>query len=554
MADKKDEKVEKVTTEKKFEDLTENLAALNQNSGLQVIHADKIADLTAERNRMAARASGLSEQEAGRRADVDADMLKLQKQIEEDTSIAGEDAPKVIANQKILDKMKEEEEKKRAKLNFDILEKIGSGLGDLAENIGGKLKAGGGLLLKGIGVFALLAFMQSDTFKAGVKSLVDFVTEFIGIFTGETELGMNAATLGLAAAVGFGIKFLLKMGSGIKNSMMAMGTNYDNIFGKKGTLKKHAGKLKSMAKSAYTKVVDALGVAFKFLFGKAGFLRATIIPKLKLMGAGLLLQGKAMMISMGMALKGLLVSFGAILAPLLPFVAIGAAIAAIAYAVVRIFQGFQESFSEANEQFGFFGGILAGFTQGIKNILLDVVNVIDSVLGFFGFPDLMDPILKAIEEFDVMNFVGGVMDFFDEIGAFITEGLASIGLLFKAIGAGALAALTSPFSAGKSFNKAFEEVMSSGTAAKPADLGNIAAAGAGGGGENDPARFVARKEKRGLSPGEDKISSGDMMGGNGTVNITNNNVVNKGGDSYSENKGGDINVHDTGMNPYYNPA
>ena len=65
---------------------------------------------------------------------------------------------------------------------------------------------------------------------------------------------MNKATFGLAAAVAASLMFLLKMGSGMKNSIMAMGTNYDNIFGKKGTLKKHAGKLKSMAKSAYTKV------------------------------------------------------------------------------------------------------------------------------------------------------------------------------------------------------------------------------------------------------------------------------------------------------------
>ena len=546
---------EKKSTEKTFPNVVELLEKLNKQNDEGIDKSKSIEVVLKRRNEMAAKASGLSEKEAGRRADMDAKMLALQKQIEEDTSIAGEDAPKVIANQKILDKMDKKEKKKRAKLNFDLLEKIGSGLGDLAENIGGKLKAGGGLLLKGLGVFALLAFMQSDTFKAGVESLVDFITEFIGIFTGETELGMNFATLGLAAAVAASLAFMLKMGSGMKNSIMAMGTNYDNIFGKKGTLKKHAGKLKSMAKSAYTKVVDALGVAFKFLFGKAGFLRATIIPRLKLMAAGLLLQGKAMLISMAMAFKGLLVSFGAMLAPLAPFIAIGAAIAAIAYAVVRIFQGFQESFGEANEQFGFFGGILAGFTQGIKNILLDVVNVIDSVLGFFGFPDLMDPIIKAIEEFDVMSFVGGIMDFFDEIGAFITEGLSSIGLLFKAIGAGALAALTSPFSASKSFNKAFEEVMSSGAssgaAAKPADLGNIAAAGAAA--ENDSAQFVARKEKRVLAPGEDKISSGDMMGGTFT-NVTNNNIINKGGDSYAEMKGGDINVHDNGMNPFYNPA
>ena len=33
-----------------------------------------------------------------------------------------------------------------------------------------------------------------------------------------------------------------------------------------------------------------------------------------------------------------------------------------------------------------------------------------------------------------------------------------------------------------------------------------------------------------------------------------NNVINKGGDSFSEVRGGDVNVHDNAQNPYYNPA
>ena len=77
-------KEKKDPLDKRFEGLIENLASLNQNAGLQTIHADKIADLTAERNRIAAKASGLDEEEAGRRADADAEILKLQKQIQQD--------------------------------------------------------------------------------------------------------------------------------------------------------------------------------------------------------------------------------------------------------------------------------------------------------------------------------------------------------------------------------------------------------------------------------------------------------------------------------------
>jgi len=512
MAEKKD------PLDKRFENMVEKLASLNQNAGLQVIHADKIADLTAERNRIAAKASGLDEEEAGRRADMDAKMLALQKEIQRDTAIAGEDAPKVMANQKILDKMKEKEEKKREKINFNMQKKIVSGLTDIGDNIGGKVAAGGSMLLKGIGVIALFAFLTSDSFKAIVGGIVNFVTDFVGLFTGSKDvlpfLGDH-----------FGKVIALLTFIGLK--LFAIGTQT------------------TVAQATMT----ALQAAFTFLFGPKGVLMKNMIPRLKLMGAGLLVQGKAMMISLGLAFKGMLIGLGAILAPMLPVVAVVAAIAAAAYGVVRIFQGFQEHFSEANEQFGFFGGIIAGFTGGIKTILGDVVGVIDSILGFFGFPDLLDPVLKAIEEFDVMNFVGGVMDFFADIGNFITEGLASIGRIFKAIGAGAMAALTSPFSPIESFNKAFAEAMS-GADVKP-DLGNIAAAGAQmSGGENDPARFIARKENENMQMARKE----EMMGDKRAVMITNNNVINKGGDSFSEVRGGDVNVHDNAQNPYYNPA
>ena len=148
-----------------------------------------------------------------------------------------------------------------------------------------------------------------------------------------------------------------------------------------------------------------------------------------------------------------------------------------------------------------------------------------------------------------MNFVSGIMDFFSNLGNVIMDALTGFGRLFKAIGAGASAAFFNPFTAIESFNKAFDEVMS-GADVKP-DLGNIAAAGAGmSGGESDPARFIARKENEDMQ----MTRKEELMGDKRAVMITNNNVVNKGGDSFSEVRGGDINVHDNAQNPYYNPA
>ena len=185
-------------------------------------------------------------------------------------------------------------------------------------------------------------------------------------------------------------------------------------------------------------------------------------------------------------------------------------------------------------------------------ILSDIVGVIDSILGFFGFPDLMDPIIKAIEEFDVMDFVGGIMDFFSNLGNIIMESLSSFATLFKAIGAGAKAAFFSPFSPIESFNKAFDEVMAGGKEDSKPNLENIAAAGANmSGGENDPARFVARKENEDMQMRRKE----ELMDEKRAVTIVNNqNTVNKGGDNYSEVRGGDIHVHDQGKDPYTNMA
>ena len=473
--------------------------------------------LLKKRNKMAAEATGLTIKQAHDRQEYQREKARLDDEIKKAVEEGGENAPKAVANRKIIEKMDKKQRMKESLRMFTSLEGLKQGINGLADNLGGKVKATGSLLLKGIGVIALFAFLQSDTFKSIVKSIVSFVTDFVGLFTGEIGLidfikdnfGMFMITLALIGA-----------------KLYAIGTS-----------------------KLYIATMTKLSAAFNFLFGPKGFLMKNMIPRLKLMGAGLLVKGKAMMISMALAFKGMLVGLGAILAPMLPVVAIVAAIAAAAYGVVRIFQGFQQYFGEANEQFGFFGGILAGFTGGIKMILSDVAGVIDSILGFFGFPDLMDPIIKAIDEFDVMNFVGGVMDFFADIGNFITEGLASIGRIFKAIGAGAMAALTNPFSPIESFNEAFGEVMG-GADAKP-DLGNIAAAGAQmSGGESDPARFIARKENEDMQMRRKE----EMMGDKRAVMITNNNVVNKGGDNYSEVRGGDVNVHDTAQNPYYNPA
>ena len=425
-----------------------------------------------------AEAADVSYEEAERRNAHNDEILKLEKERKEKAEIAGDKSVAVRKMDRVIARKKYIEDKRIQLQNAFTLEGIQDGIKNVAESVGGKIAATGSVLMKGIGVLALFAFIQSDMFKKGVKFLVEFLTEFADLLdpNGKTSLGLNKATAGLLLALGLVALKITSLITGV-----------------------------GMVKLAITGIATGFG--------------------------------------------GLLSGLGAVLIPLLPVIAVVAAIAAVAYGVVRIFQGFQEYFSEANEQFGFFGGILAGFTGGIKTILGDVAGVLDAIFGFFGFPDLMDPIIKAIEDFDVMDFVGGIMNFFSNLGNIIMESLTSFGLLFKAIGAGALAALTSPFSPIESFNKAFDEVMAGGKEDSKPNLENIAAAGAAmSGGEEDPARFIARKENEDMMMRRKE----EMMGDKRAVNIVNNNSVVKGGDSYSEVRGGDIRIHDSANDPYTN--
>ena len=530
---------EKKNDDKSISGLNDHLASLNQNAGLQKMHSKRIADLTRKRNQMAARATGLSEAEAGRRQKYEADMKASQKIQEEAIKAGGKTAPKAMEQAKIQAKMKKKEDRRIAIQQYMSLQGIGKKLGNLATSVGGTVKATGKNLLKGIGVIALFAFLQSDMFKRGVKFLVEFISEFASLLDpkGKVSLGLNKATAGLALAVGFLLFKIIALGL----SLYAQGVKL-----------MATGPMKAIASGLSSLATGLKGIGLRLM--ATGPMQAiaagasSMMGGLKRIGLMMLVQGKVLMVGLMSGASALLAGFTAFLIPLLPIIAIVAAVAAVAYAIVRIFQGFQEYFSEANEQFGFFGGILAGFTGGIKMILGDIVGVIDSILGFFGFPDLMDPIIKAIEEFDVMNFVSGIVDFFSNLGNIIMESLSSFGKLFKAIGAGAIAAIKSPFSPIESFNKAFDEVMSGGEADSKPNLGNIAKAGAEmSGGDEDSARFVARKENEDMMMKRKE----EMMGDKRAVTINNNNVS-KGGDNYSEVRGGDVNVHDSANDPYTN--
>ena len=533
----------------------EALEKLNKNAGLAKIHEKKIEKLTAKRNQIAARASGLSEKEVDRRFKHDQEIKKLQEKIEAAKEAGGDDAPEVRKNQKIMDKMKAREEARRAVNLRKSLDGLGDKLGKGFENLSEKARSGAGMLLKGVGVVALFAFLQSDAFKKAVGAIVDFVFQVVDLFSGsETQTFMEkAGTAAGLLAIGaflFGGKIMTLAAtlSGAFTSISnGLTTAKDKLFGKEGAFPNFTKKLGAYGKSlktqmgkGLTKMKDGFGTIFgkgKELGGSLG--RFTM---------GLLSQGKALAIKMLAALKGLFVSFSAMLVPLLPAIAIGAAIAAAAYVLVRMFQGFKEYFSEANEQFGFFGGLLAGFIGGIKNILLDVANVIDSILGFFGFPDAMDGIIKAIEDFDVMEFVGNVMDFFSELGDSISEAFARIGRFFKAVGLGFVAGFKALTPGGEgpleAFKRVFDETLAGGSGDTGGDNANALTQ------QNMMQNRIAGAQNLGTDLGALQAQQSELQRGRIAANIVNNsNVVQKGGDVYNE-RIETVSISDPNLSPF----
>lgn len=533
----------------------EALEKLNKNAGLAKIHEKKIEKLTAKRNQIAARASGLSEKEVDRRFKHDQEIKKLQEKIEAAKEAGGDDAPEVRKNQKIMDKMKAREEARRAVNLRKSIQGLGDKLGKGFENLSEKARSGAGMLLKGVGVVALFAFLQSDAFKKVVGAIVDFVFQVVDLFSGsETQTFMEkAGTAAGLLAIGaflFGGK-IMTLAATLKGAFTSitngLTTAKDKLFGKEGAFPNFTKKLGAYGKSlktqmgkGLTKMKDGFGTIFgkgKELGGSLG--RFTM---------GLLSQGKALAIKMLAALKGLFVSFSAMLVPLLPAIAIGAAIAAAAYVLVRMFQGFKEYFSEANEQFGFFGGLLAGFIGGIKNILLDVANVIDSILGFFGFPDAMDGIIKAIEDFDVMEFVGNVMDFFSELGDSISEAFARIGRFFKAVGLGFVAGFKALTPGGEgpleAFKRVFDETLAGGSGDTGGDNANALTQ------QNMMQNRIAGTQNLGTDLGALQAQQSELQRGRIAANIVNNsNVVQKGGDVYNE-RIETVSISDPNLSPF----
>ena len=286
-----------------------------------------------------------------------------------------------------LAKGKEEELKKERdqlnKNNLTLLEKISSGIMGLKDAAKEKLKAAGKgfmALVKGtLFAGALIAFglfVQSDMFK----TIIDNLGEIL---------------IGLGVVVGlFAIFKIIKFIGAITTALKAIKAFY--IAQKLALTKTYLPALSGMVSSMLATGKTMARTAAQFVMMKIKALVA-FLPAVTAMAA----------------------SFGAMMIPLLPIIAIVAGIAVVILALKSAFTDFQKTLEETGSvgealKVGIakFMGFILGF---IPDLILKLVGF---VAGLFGFDDFKAKVGKL----DPIQFIAdGIKSLMDAIGNFFSD-------------------------------------------------------------------------------------------------------------------------------------
>ena len=286
-----------------------------------------------------------------------------------------------------LAKGKEEELKKERdqlnKNNLTLLEKISSGIMGLKENAKEKLKgAGKGFmaLVKGtLFAGALIAFglfVQSPMFKTIIDNL-------------------DKILIGLGVVVGlFAIFKIIKFIVAITTALKAIKAFY--IAQQIALTKKYLPALSGMVSSMLATGKTMARTAAQFLMMKIKALVA-FLPAVIAMAA----------------------SFGAMIIPLLPIIAIAAGIAVVILALKSAFTDFQKTLEETGSVGEALKVGIAKFMGFILGFIPDLVlKLVGFVAGLFGFDDFKAKVGKL----DPIQFIAdGIKSLFDAIGNFFSD-------------------------------------------------------------------------------------------------------------------------------------
>ena len=347
-----------------------------------------------------------------------------------------------------------------------------------------------GLALMMLGLTAL--FKYSDQIAAALEPVLKYADKFLEMLgpTGTLYLGLA----GLAALI-FPKTFKALLGVGAKSIKFAFGLLKDGFMGMKDAVTAMPG----LIKTAYTGGKNLIMAGFTKL--AAGFqamrlfMLKTLIPKLAgIYGASgaLLMKAVGGLVAAFTGLKVFLLGtlIPAITAIAAPFIVPIAIIAAVVAGAVAAFYSIKAGIDEFKKSLDEGDSMLVAIIEGVSTALLTLVTLpitliknfvawVAKKLGFEG-------IAEKLKEFSIVDFIkDGVknlvtkakdfvlglfdIDFQAVMGKFTDIGKSLMDSI-KAIGAGALAAIKSPFSPIDGFKEGYDKYIKSNTIAEPEEI------------------------------------------------------------------------------------
>ena len=330
----------------------------------------------------------------------------------------------------------------------DGVMKTGEAFDKFAGDYGKKAKEGGIALLKsfaiGLIVISLLKFIKSPAFDELLMSLKGF---FGFIDTLVEQFGL-ATTLTLGVVALFKPKLLLLP---LKGAIAALKFGYKLI---------SSETYRSAVSLKFTKTFKSISKATTFLGSKMKLLGTNIMSIGKSVGTSALSLGSKALVGLkaaGIFMKTTLIALGKglmtfatttlmpMLVPLAPFIAIGAAIAAVLYSLYEGFQSFRDSLASGDS-------LVEAIISGVSTALATLVTLpavmfqklLEFATGLLGFDDLSERIgnvdivgtitglikdgLNFIKDFfvDLFTFDDDLFPSFGDFGSFFQKATASL--------------------------------------------------------------------------------------------------------------------------------
>ena len=330
----------------------------------------------------------------------------------------------------------------------DGVMKTGEAFDEFAGKYGKQVKEGGLALLKGFGIgliiISLLKFIKSPAFDELLESLGGF----FGFIDSLVETFGLATTLTLGIVALFKPKLLLLP---LKGAIAALKFGYKLL---------SSETYRSAISLKFTNTFKSIGKATTFLGSKMKLLGTNIMSIGKSVGTSALSLGSKALVGLkaaGIFMKTTLIALGKgllsfatttlmpMLVPLAPFIAIGAAIAAVLYSLYEGFQSFRDSLASGDS---LVEAIISGVSTALATLItLPAVmfqKLLEFATGLLGFDDLSERIgnvdivgtitglikdgLNFIKDFfvDLFTFDDDLFPSFGDFGSFFQKATASL--------------------------------------------------------------------------------------------------------------------------------